>query len=281
MAENPVKSGFTIYLEGHEGHQGNVLAHAFIAKVHRLILVLNKLERAFEDTPKRKTDFEIVGADKHNPTTLDLKPVPRTPAYNPNPALRWSIDQIQAVGKGEAPDERVRGEIAFDLVKLATKESEYDYRAFWINGHAKAVRFDDDYRENAYRVAKERVRLEAPTRWHVGASLGSVVGDLRKVDALDAENEFVIVPPTGGVIRCVFPDSMKEGIGAFLFKMVKARGVLHYNEESPFPYRVEVRDGGLETYPPREGRRNMVQLRGVFAGAIQDRPNWDALLNGR
>jgi hypothetical protein len=58
------KYRFTVYLEGHEGHRGNVLAHAFIAKVQRLILVLNKMERAFIDSAFRQTDFEIVGADR-------------------------------------------------------------------------------------------------------------------------------------------------------------------------------------------------------------------------
>jgi hypothetical protein len=62
--------------------------------------------------------------------------------------------------------------------------------------------------------------------------------------------------------------------------MVRASGVLHYNEESPFPYRVVVREGGLEAYPTRERRRTMSELRGVFAGAPSEPPNWDALLNG-
>lgn len=281
MAEDKDKSGFTIYLDGHEGHHGNVLAHAFIAKVRGLIFVLHKLERAFVESATRKTDFEIVGADKTNPTTLDLKPIPRVSGYNPNPALGWSIDQIQAIGEGREPDPRVRGEVAFDLVKLATKESEYDYRAFWVNGHAQAVRFDEQYRENAYRIAKERVRQEAPSQWHVGASLGSIVGELKKVDTLDAENEFVVVPPTGRATTCVFPEAMKEELGKLLFKMVKVSGVLHYNDESPFPYRVVVREGGLEAYPPRPRRRTMAQLRGVFAGAAHDEADWDALLNGK
>lgn len=274
------KNFFTVYLEGHEGHQGNVLAYPFVAKVRSLISVLHALERAFVAAPKRKTDFEIVGANKQNPTTLDLKPVPRVPAYDPNPALAWGIEQMRAVGEGKQPDARVPGDIAFDLAKLATKESEYDYRAFWINGYAEAVRFDDDYRANAYIVAKERARQEAPAAWHVGASLGSVVGELKKVDALDAENQFVIVPPTGRAITCVFPETMKDELGKFLFKMVKVSGVLHYGEESPFPYRVVVRDHGLEAYPPRQRRRTMAQLRGVFAGIPHETADWNALLNG-
>lgn len=81
MEQRP--SDFTVYLEGHEGHQGNVLVHAFLAKVHRLTLVLNKMERVFIEAAVRQTDFEITDADKRNPTTLTLKPVPRVKGYSP------------------------------------------------------------------------------------------------------------------------------------------------------------------------------------------------------
>lgn len=282
LAEVSEKPGFTVYLDGHEGHQGNVLVHAFLGKVHRLILVLNKLERAYVQSSVRQTDFEIVDADKRNPTTLSLKPVPRAPAYNPAPALQWSLDQIETVGRGEEPDERVGAEIAADLVKLATRESEYGYKAFWINGHAQAVRFDEDYLANAQRVARQRVRKEAPNSWHVGASLGSIVGELKKVDDLDADNEFVIVPPTGPeAVKCIFPETMRADMGKYLFKVVRVSGVLHYGEDSPFPYRVVANDDGIQLHPANPRRRTFAQMRGMFANADRSDPDWNVLLNGR
>ena len=42
MAENEKTGDFTVYLEGHEGHRGNVLLRAFYTKLHRLELILNK-----------------------------------------------------------------------------------------------------------------------------------------------------------------------------------------------------------------------------------------------
>lgn len=278
LAENVEKSGFTVYLDGHEGHRGNVLAHSFLGKVHKLIAVLNKLERAYIESPVRQTDFEIVDADKYNPTTLSLKPVPKANSYDPVPTLNWSLQQIDAVGRGVEPDLRVNSEIAYDLVKLATKESETGYRSFWINGNAEAVRFNEDYRENAIRIARQRARLEAPTRWRVGTAQGTVVGELKKVDDLDADNEFVVVPPVGARrVVCTFPEEMRESMRQHLFHVVRVSGHLHYGEESPFPYRVDA--NAIEAMPKR--RKSLASLRGVFADKERVPSDWDVLLNGR
>lgn len=184
---------------------------------------------------------------------------------------------MDMVGKGEAPDPRVSSEIAYELVKLATKESEHGYKAFWINGHAEAVRFDENYRSNALLVARERVRLEAPNKWHVGASHGSVVGELKRVDDLDADNEFVVVPPVGAArVRCTFPEHLRKEMGGYLFTTVRVTGLLHYGEEGPFPYMVEATD--IEQMRPR--RRSFAELRGVFAQRARPTNDWGTLLNG-
>lgn len=283
MAEKEKISDFTVYLDGHEGHQGNVLLHAYLQKVSRLIIVLNRMERVYIDAPTRRTNFEIIGADKRNPTTLTLKPVPRVVAYDPNPAFRWAISQLSTIARGEQPDERVRGDIAQDLIKLASKEKENEdgYKAFWINGHAQAVRFDDQFLVNAQRIARERSMIDAPTKWHEGVSLGSVIGELKAVDDLDGGREFVIVPPTGAEsIKCTFPEGMKDEIGSLLFKKVRVTGALHYRDSSPFPYLVDARDDGIEIYPLTPRRRSLLEMRGVFADFAKPDVDWDGLING-
>lgn len=254
-----------------------MLVNAFLGKVQRLILVLNKLERAFIDSAVRQTDFEIIDADKVNPTFLALKPVPRVIGYDPAPVLHWSLGQIEAVGSGEEPDARVTSEIAFDLVKLATHEREGEYKSCWINGATRPVRFNEAYRANAEKIARERVARDAPNLWRVGVAQGSVVGELKKVDDLDAENEFVVEPPVGASrIVCVFPPAMKEEIGSHLFKIVRVSGRLHYGEESPFPYRVEA--AKIAQMPKR--RKSMSDLRGIFGDRERVQMAWGASLDG-
>ncbi len=99
--------GFTVYLSGTDGHQGNVLAHTYVRKIGKLIQVMNRLERLHEGSSVKKTDFEIVDAYKKNPTTLTLKPVPRVRDYNPAPAVDWSIAQLETIDRGEEPDQRI------------------------------------------------------------------------------------------------------------------------------------------------------------------------------
>lgn len=266
MAENRDISDFTVYLEGHDGHRGNVLVHSFIAKVQRIVLVLNRLERAYINSRSRHTDFEIVAAEKRNPTMLTLKAVPHIRAYDPKPALHWSIQQIAAVSRGETPDLRVTAEIAKDFVELATKDSEHGYRAFWINGHTEAVRFDDNFLSNATAILRARTYIDASQKWHIGTAKGSVVGELKAIDDLDGNRQFFIVPPTGGrPINCTFPDTMRSQIGTHMFQIVKVSGTLHYGESSPFPFHVDAADGGIERFPTTERRRTLKEMRGAFS----------------
>jgi len=278
LAVEGATPGFTIYLDGHEGHQGNVLANAFLAKASKLILVLNRLERAFIGAPRRQTDFEIIGADKRNPTTLTLKPVPRVLAYNPTPAMAWGIHQIDLVARGEEPDERVDSEVAFDLHDLATKRHEEDYRAFWINGYAEAVKFDDAFAGKALRVARARLAKEAPQKWKVGAAIGTVTGELKAVDDIEEGHQFVIVPAVGpDRITCTFPEEMREEMGAHLFKIVSVHGTLHYGEKSPFPYLV--RASKIERVVKR--RKTFAQMRGIFADRRPNEVEWGSLVHGQ
>lgn len=267
-------SDFTVYLEGHDGHRGNVLVHAFLAKVHRLTLVLNKLERAYIDAPVRQTDFEITSADKRNPTSLTLKPVSRVKGYSPYPAFEWALQQLSAVAKGEEPDQRIQYEIARDFVKLATKDSDDGYKAFWINGHTEAVRFDEDFLHKADRLARSRVEDDDVVRWHAGSAQGTIVGKLKAVDDIDDEREFVIVPPIGAdAITCTFPPSMRAAMGEHLFQTVRVRGVLHYRESSPFPYRVDADEGGISLVIA--SKRKLTDLRGAFSGLPRNTVDWD------
>lgn len=270
----------TVYLDGHEGHRGNVLLHSFVRKVHRLALVLGKLERAYLGAAKRQTDFEIIDADKVNPTTLTLQAVPHIRAYNPAPAFKWSLQQIRAVGDGRQPDERVTFDIADDLAELARRDSPDGYRRFWLNGYAEEIAFDDDYLANATKIVADRRRREAPSQWHEGTALGSVVGELRKLDDFEHDREFVIVPAVGDPVFCKFPPSMDDEMGGYWRKIVKVSGVLHYKASSPFPESVDVSDGGIELYATTRPRRTLREMRGVFAGRERAAINWGDLLDG-
>ena len=280
MPTNDITKGFTVYLEGHEGHQGNVLLHSFLLKVQRLTIVLNKLERAYIEKDNRQTDFEIIDADKVNPTSLTLKPVPKVKSYDPTPAFQWSIKQIDLVSKGQEPDDRVNRDIADELVKLATKDSEYGYKKFWVNGYAEAVEFDKDFLIHALKLSQNRAKQETPLKWHTGVSHGSVVGELKAIDDIEGGREFVIIPPSGAdAIKCIFPDNMRDEMRKFLFKIVTVKGNLHYTEKSAFPAWVDADLNGIEIYPQRPPRKKLSDMRGIFKDRERRNIDWDDILS--
>lgn len=273
-------TGFTVYLEGDEGHRGNVLAHTFTSRVHKLILVLNKLERVHQDASKKKTDFEIVDADKKNPTTLTLKPVPRVKKYSPQPAMAWSLDQLERIDLGQEPDERLTSSLLRDIAEMASESKDGGHKAFWINGHTAPINFDEDFHLRALTVARKRAFEESPTVWHSGKSIGEVIGTLRRIDDLESENEVVIVPKTGPeMIRCTFPDSMRDEIGRFWAKTVKVTGVISYEDYSPHPQMVKIREGGVEEYPRVKPAASFRELRGIFANKPRREIAWNSLLD--
>ena len=273
-------SGFTVYLEGDEGHQGNVLAHTFTSRIHKLILVFNKLERVHQNAGTKKTDFEIVDADKRNPTTLTLKPVPRVKNYSPANAMNWGLEQLELIDSGEDPDGRLSSGLLRDIAEMASESRDGGHKAFWINGHTDPIHFNEGFQINALTVAKKRAYEENPTVWHSGKSVGEVIGRLRRIDDLDVENEVVIVPKTGAeMIRCTFPDSMRDEIGKFWGKTVKVKGILTYGDYSPHPQKVKIKAGGVEAYPKTQHTASFRELRGLFAGRPKVEVEWDSLLN--
>ncbi|MBY5395910.1 hypothetical protein HFN01_13875 [Rhizobium leguminosarum] len=271
---------FTVYLDGHEGHRGNVLLHAFISKIQRLETVLGKMERAYLSVPSRQTQFEIVAAAKVNPTSLTLHAVPSAQNYDPKPAFQWTMRQIRAVSDGVEPDERVGLDIAKDLEKLSARDTNTGYKAFWINGFAEKVLFDENFHANAARLAFLRKKQIPDQQWQEGKSLGSIVGELKKLDDFEHDREFVIVPAVGDPVICIFPDAMRDEMGSFWRKVVRVTGILQYHASSPFPARVEVEEGGVQLYPEPAPRRTLAQMRGVFSGLRRPDVNWNSLFDG-
>jgi hypothetical protein len=271
---------FTVYLDGQTGHRGNVLLHSFLGKIGRLDSVLGKMERAYLSVSSRQTQFEIIAAEKLNPTSLTLYAVPSAKNYNPQPAFQWAMRQIRAVSEGVEPDQKVGLDIADDLTKLSARDSTTGYKAFWINGFAEKVLFDENFHANAARLVLSRRKQFRKEQWHEGKSFGSIVGELKKLDDFEHDREFVIVPAVGTPITCNFPEAMRDEMGNYWRKVVRVTGVLQYHSHSPFPTRVDVECDGVQLYPEPGPRRTLSQMRGVFSGLRRPAVKWDALFDG-
>ena len=129
-------------------------------------------------------------------------------------------------------------------------------------------------------IDRSTTRWPPELAWHTGASLGSIVGELKKLDNFEHDREFVIVPPVGAPVVCTFPDTMLSEMGKYWSKVVRVRGILQYKSDSPFPASVDVVAGGIELYRQEPPKRTLAQLRGIFAGRPRPNPDWDSLLHG-
>ena len=267
----------SVYMEGHDGHRGNVLAHAWVSKVGQLLSVFARMERRFNDSDRRQTAFEITDTKKQNPTILTLKPVPSAKSYDPGPAIDWTLSEIGNVANERPVDSRVDAETADMLAALARPSSADGYKRFWLNGHAAPVEFDAQFRAKAEAVAARR-RAECFTPdWFEGVAIGSVIGRLNAVDDEFGNRNFVINPTSGPKrIECRFPESERQTVGAHLFEQVQVTGLLTYSKASPHPVSVEMHS--LEVL--KVSGAHLLDMEGLFAGYGRNEPENLAFLNG-
>lgn len=255
---------FTIHLDGHPGHRGNVLAHALSAKLQRLLIALAQLERTFSGAGQRQTDYEVVAASKASPTRLMLKPVAKAANYDPLPAFDWTFEQLENIARGTELDDRIDAAVAENLASLAEKRKEEDYSFLWLSRGGVDIVLDDSFRDNSLRLAAAKRAQRVEISWFEGASLGSVTGTLRQLGDLEGAYNFVIVPPIGAdQIECSFAERDRDKMGNYIFKNVCVHGVLKYKASSPFPHSVEMKDIELAEVQEVE---HLLDLRGLFKG---------------
>lgn len=259
------RKDLTLHIEGHPGHRGNVLAHALVDKLRKLLSALAQAERKFLDVSQRQTEYEIVSAEKVNPTNLTFHPVSKRATYDPIPAFDWTLEQFEKVEAGEEIDERLDASFARTLAELAERKREDDYTRLWLTDGQRTINLDARFKARSELIAAKKTEYETPPQWFEGASLGTIVGDLRQVADLEGEHQFVIIPPIGADrITCTFPESKRELMRTYLFKTVRVFGRLSYTKDSPFPAQVEMVD--IEAASPFENPPHLLDLRGLFKG---------------
>lgn len=270
------KRDITLHMEGHPGHRGNVLAHALVDKLRKLLSALAQAERKYLNAAQRQTEYEIVNAEKVNPTNLTFHPVPKRATYDPIPAFDWTIEQLERIEGGQDIDDRLDAYFAWTLAELAERKREDDYTRLWISDGHKTINLDAQFKARSELIAAKKTEQETPPQWYEGASLGTIVGDLREVSDIEGEHQFVIIPPIGADrITCTFPEAKRELMRTYLFKTVRVFGRLNYTKRSPFPDRVEMEN--IEAASEFESPPHLLDLRGLFKGIERSDPDFGQL----
>jgi hypothetical protein len=252
----------TFVIDGGDARNGNVSASVFASKLTAFLAAMYGLERAFSHSTQRQIYLEVVGLSRNSPNQVAMRPRSRVNGYDAGAAVRWSVDQLDRIRRGEAADRRIPESVLAQVVNLADyrtdKAAEIGAMSVVAGGHV--VPLDGVLAGNAMAARASAVeRAAAP--WAAGVSEGSVFGELRGVVDMDGERQFYIAPPTGpSQIQCVFPEALREEMVANLFQVVRVVGMLHYNGRSAFPHLVDAL--GIEGRPPPNV--HLLDLAGAF-----------------
>ena len=250
----------SIYMDGHEGHRGHVLAHAWIAKLEALIMAYSSMERDFVGAPRRQTEYEVVEARKVNPTIIEIRPTAKRVGYDPMPAFLWANEQLERISQSGEADSTLSASSAKLIAEMAKPPTADSYRRFWINGQTAPVEFNEEFATKAANLAADRRAKESPLQWFEGVSIGSVVGSLRLVDDLSGEQHFAIRPAVGpSRIDCFYEPELEDKLSECLFRNVRVQGRLTYRSDSPHPVSVQV-TSIEELQPAAEGLSSLKGL---------------------
>ena len=262
----------SIYMDGHEGHRGHVLAHAWLDKLRAFVGVLSSMERDYLGAKSRQTEYEIVEAKKVNPTIIQIRPVPKKRNYDPRPAFVWSAQQFESVARFGEADQKLSAATVEAMSGLANEPTADAYKSFWINGQSAPVYFDDQFRAKAAALAAARITRERPFDWFEGTTYGSVVGELRFVDDIEGDHRIAIKPVAGPEkIECFYEPSLEATLRENLFHRVRVQGYLNYKRTSPHPASVKVT--GLDKV--ESSGEGLGSLKGLLRG--EDRPDGNGL----
>ena len=254
----------TFLIDGSRERNGAIPADAFLSKLRTFISTLYALERAFSKKEKRQLDLEIVDLSRASPGQVQMRPRARTQGFPVGAALEWSFDQLERIYNAQPVDPSIPQTALDSIVELASaraaKLPELGLLRAKFNGHV--IEIDDVLASRAMALRAVR-SVDARPPWRAGISRGSLFGELRGIVDFEGERQFFIVPPSGpNRVQCVFSEELRPAMIDCLFKVVRARGFLHYDGNSPFPYMLDA--DALDGFGEPEG--HFSDLKGLFKG---------------
>lgn len=258
-------------IDGPTERNGAIPAEAFLAKLRAFITMLYAFERAFTRRDKRQIELEVVDLQRKSPGRVSLKAAPRVQGYDPKPAVSWTFEQLQKLGRGEAVDNSIPQAAIDNVIDLArirvAKLPEVSVMRAEFDGQSINI---DRALESFALALRAKHDVGSNTPWRAGVSKGSLFGELRGVMDFEGEKQFYIQPPSGPYrVQCVFSEELRSKMNDHLFKLVRAGGFLHYNDTSPHPFLLEA--DSVDGITTTAG--HFRDLKGLFSGLTIDEPS--------
>lgn len=252
-----------VVMQGHRLRGGNPDGWIWSQKISKLLGVLARMEREKIESKVRHTDYDLIDLAKSKEYIVRLRPVPKHHGYDPLPAFKWSINQLENIATGNPVDEKVDARTANLIADLAKPEPD-GYSKFWINGYSDPIHLDEQFAANALALASQRALVERKFEWFEGSALGTLIGKLLFVDGRNGIQRFAIVPQRGPeVVECSYTEEMEDTLRQNLFRKVAVHGRILYKRDNPHPYEIIV--DRIDRVEPAS-RPDFRKMRGLLAG---------------
>jgi hypothetical protein len=251
----------TLQIEGLPTDGGHVLVSDFISRLENLLASLNGFDRTEGGTSQPTLNYRIVDARHSSPLTLTLEPVLRKKITNPDPRhieKRHSrfFRELGAIRDNKPVSPDVDDATLEHLQKLVEGVGQ-DFKTAKIYNGESSVDLDFGFEANIRKLLNEE-----------DASYGTETGMLEAVNIHGKSRTCWIYPRIGPQkIRCDFLPGTRDLIRENLGKHVLVEGVKYFRPNSPFPFRVSVKEfGPLET----ESESSLKDIEGMAPNATQE-----------
>lgn len=226
----------TLQIEGTPSDGGHVLVGDFIGRIENLLLALNGIDRIVGQSGSLSLDYRIVDAKHRSPLSFTLEPVLKkklVPARPDHIAARHArfFVELNAISKNEPLSPDIDEQMLAHFQGIVEGTGKEFATARLSNGVA-SIELDQGFETNLRRLLDEE-----------DASYGSEEGMLEAVNIHGNHRKCWIYPRIGPRrIRCDFlpgtGDQIKENLG----KRVRVAGVKYFRPNSPYAFRVSVRE---------------------------------------
>lgn len=226
----------TLKVEGVESEHGHIRADEFIDELSHLLTALNGVDRMVGTTGQPTLYYRIVAISHNSPLSITLEPVVRRGVKKPSKdhiAVRHHrfFKELSAIRRSEPVSPELDEQVLENLVDL-TGGLGRNFKSVTISNGESRVELDRVFEQNIKKLLNEE-----------DASYGGVEGRLDAVNIHGQARRFWIYPTVGAAkIRCDFLPGTQEQLKEALGNYVRVEGIKHFRPQSPFPFRVSVRD---------------------------------------
>jgi hypothetical protein len=250
----------TIKVEGFDSENGHVRADEFVDELARLLTVLNGIDRLVGNTNQPTLYYRIVGVKHSSPLSVTLEPVVKRSVQKPGKDFVASrhhrfFSELNAIRQEKRVSPDMDEQLLENLLDLTGGENQTFKSVTIQNGRSK-IKLDKTFEQNLKKMLGE-----------YDASYGGVEGKLDTANIHGYSRRFWIYPTVGSAkIRCDFLPGTSAQIKSALGSYVRVEGIKHFRPQSPYPFRVSVRE---LTVIDDEKRVSLKDLGGIARGSTQ------------